>query len=71
MPLSLIDLLKDKEVMVGAIDVASLEVESAEEVAATIRSAMRFVGPERMYPCTNCARQNLDAWQSENATREV
>jgi len=53
-PLSLIGLLKDKEVMVGAIDVASLEVESAEQVAATIKSAMEFVDPERMFPCTNC-----------------
>ncbi len=39
--------------MVGAIDVASLEVESAEQVAATIRSALEFVDPERMFPCTN------------------
>ncbi len=58
-PLSLIGLLKDKEVMVGAVDVASLEVESAEEVAATIRGAMRYVGPERMYPCTNCGMAPL------------
>ena len=58
-PLSLIGLLKDKEVMVGVIDVASLEVESAEQVAATIRSALEFVGPERMYPCTNCGMAPL------------
>jgi 5-methyltetrahydropteroyltriglutamate--homocysteine methyltransferase len=45
--------------MVGAIDVASLEVESAEEVAATIRSAMQYVEPERMYPCTNCGMAPL------------
>ncbi len=59
MPLSLIGLLKDKEVMVGAIDVASLEVESAEQVAATIRGAMEFVDPERMFPCTNCGMAPL------------
>ncbi len=59
MPLSLIGLLKDKEVMVGAIDVASLEVESPERVAATIREAMAFVDPERMYPCTNCGMAPL------------
>ncbi len=58
-PLSLIGLLKDKEVMVGAIDVASLEVESAEQVAATIRAAMAYVGPERMFPCTNCGMAPL------------
>ncbi len=58
-PLSLIGLLKDKEVLVGAIDVASLEVESPEKVASTIRAAMEFVAPERMYPCTNCGMAPL------------
>ena len=58
-PHALIGLLKDKKVMVGAIDVASLEVESAEEVAATIRNAMQYVEPERMYPCTNCGMAPL------------
>ena len=58
-PLSLIGLLKDKEVMVGAIDVASLEVETPEKVAQTIKSAMQFVDPERMYPCTNCGMAPL------------
>ncbi len=58
-PLSLIGLLKDKEVMVGAIDVASLEVETPEQVAATIKGAMEFVDPERMLPCTNCGMAPL------------
>jgi len=53
-PLSLIGLLKDKEVLVGAIDVASLEVETPEQVAATLRAAMEFVDPERIVACTNC-----------------
>jgi len=53
-PLSLIAILKDKEVLVGAIDVASLEVETPEQVAATLRAALEFVSPERMTACTNC-----------------
>jgi len=53
-PLELIKLLDGKDVLVGAIDVASNAVETAEEVAATIRQAMRFVTPEKLYPCTNC-----------------
>jgi 5-methyltetrahydropteroyltriglutamate--homocysteine methyltransferase len=47
-------LLDGKDVLVGAIDVASQSVETPEEVAATIREAMRHVAPERIYPCTNC-----------------
>jgi len=53
-PLELLALLKGKDVLVGAIDVANDAVEKPEQVAATIRSAMRFVPPEKLYPCTNC-----------------
>ena len=47
-------LLKGKDVLVGAIDVASDTVETPEQVADTIRAAMAFVAPEKLYPCTNC-----------------
>ncbi len=53
-PLSLLGLLEDKEVLVGAIDVATRAVETPEEVAATIQAALAFVDPERLFPCTNC-----------------
>lgn len=53
-PIDLIRLLEGKDVLVGAIDVASDAVETPEEVAATIREALRFVAPEKLYPCTNC-----------------
>ena len=53
-PQSLMGLLKDKEVMVGAVEVTAARVETPEEVADTIRSAMRYVDPERLLPCTNC-----------------
>ena len=53
-PLELLGLLKGKDVMVGAIDVASDTVESPEQVAATIRAAMKFVPAGKLYPCTNC-----------------
>jgi 5-methyltetrahydropteroyltriglutamate--homocysteine methyltransferase len=53
-PLELISLLQGKDVLVGAIDVATERVESAEEVAATIRAAIKFAPAENVYPCTNC-----------------
>ena len=53
-PLELIGLLAGKDVLVGAIDVATDRVESAEEVATTLRAALRYVPAERLYPCTNC-----------------
>ena len=53
-PLSLLSLLPDKQLMVGAIQVTGDRVETPEEVAATLRAAMEFVDAERVLPCTNC-----------------
>jgi len=53
-PLSLLGLLQGKDVLVGAIDVATKGIETPEQVAETIRKAMAFVPPDRLYPCTNC-----------------
>jgi 5-methyltetrahydropteroyltriglutamate--homocysteine methyltransferase len=53
-PLALIGLLEGKDVLVGAIDVASQRVESPEEVAATLRAALEHVPAAKLYPCTNC-----------------
>ena len=58
-PLSLIGLLKDKEVMVGVIDVATSTIETFDQVANTIQQAMKYVDPERMFPCTNCGMAPL------------
>jgi 5-methyltetrahydropteroyltriglutamate--homocysteine methyltransferase len=53
-PMELIDLLKGKDVLVGAIDVTTDQIETPEEVAATLRNALHFVEPEKLFPCTNC-----------------
>ena len=53
-PMGLLGLLAGKDVLVGAIDVASERVETAEDVAKVIRAALAHVAPERLYPCTNC-----------------
>jgi 5-methyltetrahydropteroyltriglutamate--homocysteine methyltransferase len=53
-PMALIGLLEDKDVLLGAIDVASNRIETPEEVAAVIREATSYVEPDRIFPCTNC-----------------
>jgi 5-methyltetrahydropteroyltriglutamate--homocysteine methyltransferase len=58
-PAALMGLLKDKIVMVGAIDVASTVIETPEQVAATIRTALEFVDADRLSPCTNCGMAPL------------
>jgi 5-methyltetrahydropteroyltriglutamate--homocysteine methyltransferase len=46
--------LRDKDVMLGVIDVGTEEVESPAIVAARIRRALPYVRPERLLPCTDC-----------------
>jgi len=53
-PGELMRLLPDKQVMVGVIDVASNEIESAEQVAERIGAASQFVDRDRLIACTNC-----------------
>ncbi len=53
-PIELLALIRGKKVMVGAIDVATDRVETPEEVANTLRSALKYVDADKLYPCTNC-----------------
>jgi 5-methyltetrahydropteroyltriglutamate--homocysteine methyltransferase len=53
-PLRLLSLLEGKDILVGAIDVASDTVETPEEVAAVIGQVLDYVPKERVVPCTNC-----------------
>jgi 5-methyltetrahydropteroyltriglutamate--homocysteine methyltransferase len=70
-PLELIKLLDGKDVLAGAIDVASNAIETPEEVAATIRAALAFVAPEKLFPCTNCGLAPMSGrrrlWQARGA----
>ncbi|WP_416414660.1 methionine synthase [Pantoea sp. App145] len=58
-PMDLIELIRGKKVMVGAIDVATNTIETAEEVANTIRNALKFVDADKLYPSTNCGMTPL------------
>jgi 5-methyltetrahydropteroyltriglutamate--homocysteine methyltransferase len=58
-PMDLIELVRGKKVMFGAIDVASDRIETPEEVANTLRKALQFVDAENLCPCTNCGMAPL------------
>ena len=58
-PMELIELLRGKKVMVGAIDVANNAIETPQEVADTLRKALQFVDADKLYPCTNCGMAPL------------
>jgi len=58
-PMELIGLLDGKKVMLGAIDVATDEVETPEEIAGTLRDALRYVDADKLIPSTNCGMAPL------------
>ncbi|QQV76817.1 methionine synthase [Sphingomonas aliaeris] len=58
-PMDLIELVRGKKVMVGAIDVATTDIETPEEVADTLRKALKFVDADKLYPATNCGMAPL------------
>jgi 5-methyltetrahydropteroyltriglutamate--homocysteine methyltransferase len=58
-PISLIRHLKDKDVLVGAVDVATARVETGEEVAGVLREASKYADAERIHACTNCGMAPL------------
>jgi 5-methyltetrahydropteroyltriglutamate--homocysteine methyltransferase len=70
-PLSVLATLKDKEVLVGAINVATSEVETPEKVAATLRAALDHVDPERLVACTNCGMAPLPRHVAEGKLRAL
>jgi 5-methyltetrahydropteroyltriglutamate--homocysteine methyltransferase len=53
-PLELLTLLGEKDVLVGAIDVATEVIETPEEVASVLEAVMNHVPAHRIFPCTNC-----------------
>ena len=59
-PIELLGLLKGKDVLVGVIDVASDKVETPQEVAATIKRALKYVPAGHFFPCTNCGMAPMD-----------
>ncbi|MCG7530012.1 methionine synthase [Psychrobium sp. MM17-31] len=58
-PIELLELVRGKKIMVGAIDVATDTVETAEQVAKTLRKALKYVDSDKLYPCTNCGMAPL------------
>jgi 5-methyltetrahydropteroyltriglutamate--homocysteine methyltransferase len=59
-PPDLMKLLEGKDVMVGVIDVASDVIETPEQIADTIGTALQFVAKNRLFPCTNCGLAPMD-----------
>ncbi|MBM6590136.1 methionine synthase [Brevibacterium sp. RIT 803] len=53
-PIDLLELIRGKKVMLGAIDVANETIETPEEVADTLRKVLKFVDPDQLIPSTNC-----------------
>ncbi len=59
-PVRLLGLLKGKDVLLGAIDVANDRAETPEQVAGVLKTALSYVAPEKLFPCTNCGMAPMD-----------
>jgi 5-methyltetrahydropteroyltriglutamate--homocysteine methyltransferase len=53
-PMNVLRLLDGKDVLIGAIDVATDKVETPEEVADVIAQAAEYVPAQKIIACTNC-----------------
>ncbi len=64
-PMSVLSLLPDKELMVGVIDVATDALETPEDVLRVIEEAMQYADADRIMPCTNCGMAPLNRTLAE------
>jgi 5-methyltetrahydropteroyltriglutamate--homocysteine methyltransferase len=51
--------LGSKTVMLGVLDLATPEIETAEVVAQRIRAALRHIAPEHLIPAPDCGMKYL------------
>ena len=51
--------LKDKQILLGVVDLSDMQVESPETVAERIRRALPYVAPERIIVATDCGMKYL------------
>lgn len=70
-PMDLIEIIRGKKVMVGAIDVATSEIETPEMVADTLRKALQFVDADKLYPSTNCGMTPLSRHVAKEKMRAL
>ncbi|HTZ03032.1 MAG TPA: methionine synthase [Xanthobacteraceae bacterium] len=53
-PMSVLELLHGKDVLLGVIDVATDRIETPQDVAAVITKAAEYVPAQKIIACTNC-----------------
>jgi 5-methyltetrahydropteroyltriglutamate--homocysteine methyltransferase len=70
-PIALIGLLEGKDILLGAVDVATDVVETPEEVARVIRDGLAHVPAARVFPCTNCGMVPLAREVAEGKLRAL
>ena len=70
-PPHLMGLLKGKDILVGVIDVASDQIETAEQVATTIGEALKYVQKQHLFPCTNCGMAPMERGIAEGKLKAL
>ncbi len=57
--LSVLSALPTKTIILGVLDLGTLQVETPQEVAARIRAALRYIEPERLIVAPDCGMKYL------------
>ncbi len=70
-PLHLLELLDGKDVLLGAIDIATEAIETPEQVAAVLEQATQHVPKERIVACTNCGMAPMRRDTAEKKLRAL
>jgi 5-methyltetrahydropteroyltriglutamate--homocysteine methyltransferase len=61
----------DKEVAAGVVDVKAFRVETAEEIAARARLALRHIAPDRLWLVPDCGLWETPRWVAVSKLRSM
>jgi 5-methyltetrahydropteroyltriglutamate--homocysteine methyltransferase len=68
---SVVGLLRGKDLLLGVVDVGNETVESAETVAGRLRAALRHMEPGHLFACTDCGMMPLSRRAAEGKLRAL
>jgi len=63
--ISVVEALREKDVLLGVIDVGNETIETPEIVARRLDAALRYIDPEHLWACTDCGMLPLSRKAAE------
>jgi 5-methyltetrahydropteroyltriglutamate--homocysteine methyltransferase len=63
--IAVVEALREKDVLLGVIDVGNETIETPEIVARRLDAALRYIDPEHLWACTDCGMLPLSRKAAE------